>query len=351
MTRSIFLISLPRSGTVYTWQSLIDLGGFKLPEFMGDPTFHKNKQKGKINRDDHRFYYTGDFVTQFLKKEGLKRYLPDGYALATHMPANQHNLGMLKECGIGKLMLLVRDPRDATLSWTYHIRKAGLSLRNHHTNIFYLPEEYFSWEHSQQLSYQVKTFLPMAVNWLEGWFEQVASRSKPYVYITYFDNLRRDPINYFEGIFKFFDLLDVDCRRLSDPSQGPHFRAGVNGLWCDEFTEKDRELASELIGNRLWQAYENMSINSEKSLIGRELEKRGDLTKAITTYAEAIARFPNSMELNRMLARVLEKEDRIGEARLMRARFDLMLKQENALFVSDENYLKEVIKLQNGKSA
>ena len=81
------------------------------------------------------------------------------------------------------------------------------------------------------------------------------------------------------------------------------------------------------------------------------LEKRGDLARAITTYAEAIVRFPNSMELNRMLARVLEKEDRIGEARLMMARFDLMLKLEKALFVSDENYLKEVIKLQNRKNA
>lgn len=334
------MVSLPRSGTVYTWHSLMDLSGLRPPEFGVQPDILKFKQKGSFDQDN--LYAIGDFGTQFLLAKGLRRYLPEGYVLGSHIPANQHNLNVLREGGVGKIMVLVRDPRDSTISWTYHMRKEGPRMRDHHTNIFYLPERYFQWGHDRQLSYQIRTFLPMAVNWLEGWFERAAAGSGLDIHIAYYDNLSRDPLGYFKKIFDHFGISGIDCNRLSEPSVGPHFRVGSNGQWRKEFSEADIRFASDLMGTRLNEAYEIMSISNAKALLGRQFETRGEFTEAIGAYAEAIGSYPNSSELCRLLTGVLEKDGRSGDAGMIKATFALASKHIEILFVQDNDYISKV---------
>ena len=38
---------------------------------------------------------------------------------------------------------------------------------NFNSLIQYLPLDYFRWPHEAQLAFQVRTFLPAAVNWIE----------------------------------------------------------------------------------------------------------------------------------------------------------------------------------------
>jgi transposase-like protein len=91
MTPTIFMVSLPRSGTVYTWHSLMDLSGLRPPEFGVQPDILKFKQKGSFDQDN--LYAIGDFGTQFLLAKGLRRRLRK----FNGVPRDHFSL-FLKEC-------------------------------------------------------------------------------------------------------------------------------------------------------------------------------------------------------------------------------------------------------------
>jgi hypothetical protein len=82
------------------------------------------------------------------------------YVICSHAAATHHNICTLQDAGFRKATVLVRNPRDNTISWTYHIRAMGNSFIQH------LPKEYYDWPHARQLAFQVCTFLPAAVNWI-----------------------------------------------------------------------------------------------------------------------------------------------------------------------------------------
>jgi hypothetical protein len=50
------------------------------------------------------------------------RRLTHGYLCVSHCVATHHNLCVLRDAGFERASVLVRDPRDNTVSWTYHLR-------------------------------------------------------------------------------------------------------------------------------------------------------------------------------------------------------------------------------------
>ena len=103
--------------------------------------------------------------------------------------------------------MLVRDPRDATVSWTYHLR-AQPGMRHYNSVIQHLPRDYDDWTHAAQLAFQVRTFLPAAVNWIEGWVD-AASAHDLAVHIVTFDALRTDAARTIAAMLDFHGVAGL----------------------------------------------------------------------------------------------------------------------------------------------
>jgi Sulfotransferase domain len=179
--------------------------------------------------------------------------VPNGFLQASHCMANYHNLCTLRDAPFKRVSVLVRDPRDATVSWTYHVRTLPPHLLHFNSFMQHLPADYFKWTHQQQLSFQVTTFLPAAVNWIESWLD-AAERSEHglSIQIIPFPMLRDDPLRMFEQIFAFHGIADYDLSRIKPPAVGErNFRDGSSGAWREEFSEEDRALAASLMGSRI----------------------------------------------------------------------------------------------------
>ena len=130
---SIFFVTLPKSGTVFTWYSLEQAIKLKVPEFHkleGWPEYTRGADFAC--RD---LYACGDYNTQLLRPENMQLFMR-GFIFGAHMQASYHNMRVLKEAGIEKITVLLRDPRDAFISWVHHLRNLGPSARDYHSKIY-----------------------------------------------------------------------------------------------------------------------------------------------------------------------------------------------------------------------
>jgi hypothetical protein len=248
---SIFVATLPKSGTEFLRGGIHDATRLIDPQQLWDPELVQQFWTGYCNRPD--VGGTGLFVSERLNLHELSRLVPTGFLQASHCMANHHNLCTLRDAGFKRASALVRDPRDSTVSWTYHLRTLPPHLLNFSSLTQHLPAGYFEWPHQRQLSFQVRTFLPAAVNWIESWLD-AAERSAHglSIQIIPFDTLRGDPLRMFERVFKFHCIDDYDLTRIRPPTPGErNFRSGGSGSWRDELSEDDRVFATSLMGSRI----------------------------------------------------------------------------------------------------
>jgi hypothetical protein len=249
---SIFIATLPKSGTEFVCGGIGDATGLARPSAA--PEYVSAMLSGHFNRAD--VISTGVFTSERLVLSGLSRLAPNGFVWASHCMATYHNLCTLRDAGFRRVTVLLRDPRDATVSWTYHIRTLAPSMRNFGSLIQHLPVDYFDWSHNAQLAFQIRTFLPAAVNWIEGWAGAAADQSEVAIEFVWFDAIGTEPLTAFQRIFEFHAVTEYDLAKIRPPEPGKrHFRNGESGTWREEFSDSDKKLANDLIGDRIERAF------------------------------------------------------------------------------------------------
>ena len=303
ITPSVLLATLPKSGTDFTVNNFMNLTSLKIPEIYTRQDFLQAYRTGHYPLDPE-LISTGNFDTQYLLAVGINRYAKGGTLIPTHMGASYHNLYIAQKAGIKNITVMIREPRDATISLTYHIRKAGPELRNLHSEFQYLPCDYFDWGHEQQLAFQVRVFLPRAINWIEGWYDAIVSKQFDIeLQFIYFDEMRQNSKAMLSKIIRFHGLPN-----LADDSEGltasetSHFRSGTNEQWRDEFSALDQSLAIALLGDRLERASEKAAsaILSRALMCKHQPERQSRLMSVIETAPWSLSAVRAAEQLYRL---------------------------------------------------
>ena len=298
--KSMFFVSLPKSGTVFTWHSLAAVTGLKIPDFGGLPGW----QEYTIGRDYScpELYASGDYNTQLLRPENMQRFA-EGFIFGAHMQASYHNTLVLGEAGIERITVLLRDPRDAFVSWVYHLRQLGPSARDYHSKIYHIPRAYYDWTPARQVSYQVRTFLPVIINWVEGWLDYYAAPERKLdVLFVYYDELKRDPRRYTRRIVEFHGLEGADYDKIPVAEPGKlHFRKGEHEQWRTELSMHERGLADDLMQERLIDSFERAGESHEGWISAQSHFQQGEHRSAAAGAVRTIAQFPNFMPAYELL--------------------------------------------------
>ena len=294
---SLFFVTLPKSGTVFTWESLSRVTGLAMPN-LSENARQWDEYAAGVDYRHETIYASGDFFTQRLLPDRLGLYLPDGFVFGAHMPASFHNMRALETAGVRRLTLLLRDPRDATVSWAHHLKGYGPSHRSYQSKIYSLPSDFFGSSFGDQLSYHVRTFLPMAVNWIESWLEYYADPKRPIdILIVYFDELKSNPRAYIKKILDFHGLGDASLDSISPPEPGKrHFRRGEHAEWLDVFDDQDKRFAELLIGERLAQAFRKAALSHPCFAHGASNLQAGRYQEAGTDFLSVLEQFPHCRE-------------------------------------------------------
>ncbi len=289
---SVFFVSLPKSGTVYTWYSLQDTTGLKLPDFHLLEGWNDYNAGRDFSCPD--LYACGDYNTQLLVPQGMKNFLR-GYIFGSHMQASYHNMRILKESGIDRITVLLRDPRDAFVSWVHHLNKLGPSARNYHSKIYHIPRDYYDWSLQEQFSYQIRTFLPITINWVEGWLDYYASTDKEVeILFVYYDELKRQPERYIRRITEFHGLRDVDFSKVIKAEPGKmHFRKGEHEQWRNEFSSSDQSLVENLMQDRILRGLNAAAAVHPAFSAADASMSAGNARSALAEALQALIQFPN----------------------------------------------------------
>ena len=140
----------------------------------------------------------------------------------------------LIETYIGKMVLHIRDPREAVLSWSHHVEN---NLRNDLLALYNVDVDYSSVYTKSTLEekilYDFEHLFPLYVDWLRSWlsFYDDPSRKLP-ILLTTNSELRDNPAKLLSDIASFLGLGQIDLGLLEPAKQGQlHFRAGKR----DEF--------------------------------------------------------------------------------------------------------------------
>ena len=167
------------------------------------------------------------------------------------MEACEANFATLKEAGIRRLVLHVRDPRQATLSWVHMLRRID-DKRFELDRLAYtpaVPKDFRDFDLPDQLDWAVTNFHPGLIQWLTGWIDALPELERDMaVLVTTFEDFVDDPGKYFEAFADFhsIELDNIDSvLQAHPPASTQNFRAGRIDEWREVFTEDQQR--------RMWE--------------------------------------------------------------------------------------------------
>jgi len=235
-TGRLFLITLPKSGGQYLAISLQKGLGINQPPLPGS---------NNISFDD--------VLIMPSVHNGL--HSSKDIIVVSHACSNDFNRLAITQY-VDKLIVNVRDPRQATLSHVHNLnlihRQAGkeqLLLSVH------LPQKYFLWSLSEQITWQIdQGFFPKAIQFIQGWLEADEDPNfYPPILFTRYEHLVEAPEKYFTRILEFYGFSESSFNFPEQPKfqEKSHYRKGEIDEWKKVFTSEQADKACSMLTEKV----------------------------------------------------------------------------------------------------
>jgi hypothetical protein len=172
-----------------------------------------------------------------------------GYVSQNHLSPSLENIQILQHFRL-KMVLHLRDPRQALLSWIYHLDR--VASRNDTSEVLLFcaprtPSGYFEFSLHEKIDWQIANYLPQLLSWVAKWVE-VADRGTVEILITHQDDLRTAEKSFFDRILRFYGVeTDYVLPNLPKTIEETHFRRADPTEWSDTFTPDQVARATSLI--------------------------------------------------------------------------------------------------------
>jgi hypothetical protein len=227
---SILLNTMPKSGSVFVQRTLSTL--LKVDQKYIGNCYALTDQ---INVRDAEAISQGNFVSQ------------------NHLAPSKENLQILRHFGL-KMVLHLRDPRQALLSWVHHLDWITDGNDTSPWLLYFEPRTplgYFNWPFHEKVDWQIENFLPQLVHWTERWVQIADSGVFP-VLITQYRDLQANEKAFFESILAFYGLeTDYVPAKLPRTMSETHYRLADPTEWSRVLTPAQTVKATDAISSRL----------------------------------------------------------------------------------------------------
>lgn len=228
----LFLNTLPKSGSVYLVNSLIKM----LP--------------GK----DIRFGYVSanqGFPSDYIVKKQLDHIFnvsADIILIQEHIGCSWVNTRLL-ESSLSKMVLHIRDPRAALLSWVHHVENnLHLDITKLYNMEYKLPTNYTIRSFAERLDWDLHNLLPCHISWLKEWLDFYDNNCIIQVLLTTHSELKKDSSALFERVLSFYDIEGARPHLIPPPQEGTHhFRKGLSHEFFDVFSESQLAFANSIM--------------------------------------------------------------------------------------------------------
>ncbi len=233
----IVLNTMPKSGSVYILGTLASSLSI---ERYNKPICH------------------GFFPEYFMIPAALHRLSLGNVARQEHFNASPLNIDICSNY-FRRMVLHVRDPRQATLSWTHHVNRHLTRYPEQpyvHGSQYDPPTGFLHWSLEQQISWHIERFFVGSVKWLQEWLGYQRNEGPVAVLVTTHDELVADERAFFARIVDFFDIPNSRFHwSPEDKKIENHFRSGNPNEWTTVFTEAQKKRCLELLDRALLERF------------------------------------------------------------------------------------------------
>ncbi|MBO6785023.1 MAG: sulfotransferase domain-containing protein [Alphaproteobacteria bacterium] len=172
-----------------------------------------------------------------------------------HLPAREPNLRFLAN-RLDRMIVHVRDPRQATLSWLHHLDnfhahrelepacRLGLEAVSPA-----LPADYFERDFAEKLDHLLSSHYAQLIEWTQNWVAAENTVPGLDIRITTFEEFVADPRGFMAEVLAFFEIPETafDDTNLPRREAQTHFRVGRTDEWLEVFSEDQKARANTLL--------------------------------------------------------------------------------------------------------
>lgn len=198
----------------------------------------------------------GFFPTYFMLPDALESFRTGNIVRQEHFDASPINL---KVCGrfIDRIVLHVRDPRGALLSWAHHVnRLQKLHPNGIESTIHPIPDDFPSWPLSDQLDWHIEHHLVSLVGWLRQWLAVSQAQSPIRILWTSHEELANNERALFDKIINFFEVpMDRVDFQTPEKTMEVHYRSGEINEWSVVFSMNQKARCADIIGKDLLERF------------------------------------------------------------------------------------------------
>ena len=227
---AIFFNTLPRSASIFITTALRVM--LQREFFMVAEIDSADNQIYELNT---RLFASGGVITQ------------------AHLPASEHNLAILNRY-LDKLVVHLRDPRQATLSLVYLFRRQQAAGPDQIRFLPPLPPDYLSLPLAEQIDWNLRHYYPLLIRWSEGWLDvSEQGRFKGDLLLTRYEDFIADAAGFYQRLLDFYGLQPLSDAMVgyTPPPGYLNFRKGEPEEWREVFSPAQRAYAEALLPERL----------------------------------------------------------------------------------------------------
>lgn len=194
----------------------------------------------------------GIFPDCYIVPYRMETFAEGGVIAKEHIPAAPHNLAQLRRFGVDRVVMHVRDPRQATLSWAHFVRDdVSMRLMGPIWRKIVPPASVLRQDLNAAIDWSIDVYLPQLIDFLEAWWDIGESRDHGIeVRFLSFEYFRRDPDAYIRQVLETFGV-PADSFDWQASAEDVHYRKGELDEWRGVFTRQQARRAWDAIPRRL----------------------------------------------------------------------------------------------------
>ena len=225
---SVFLATLPKSGTIFISHSLRQTLGYDHTGTMVTPTFPKNVIWPRM----------------------LEDFSDGGMVSASHLQPDEENVALLRQAKITKGVLHIRDPRPALYSWINFAPKRASRFHG-----LLLGADYLNMSEADRLEHSIEHAFKFFAGWVRDWMAVLDASPDLEFLVTRHEDLAAGEEAFLRRILNYYGVSESVPLVMIEKSENAHFRKGDNKGWRDAFSPSQLRRVNEMMPAGLWSRF------------------------------------------------------------------------------------------------
>jgi len=202
-------------------------------------------------------YSTGGyFPNMLIGQHALQRAIDKRGFLIGHYAATPANIALIRHY-TDRMVLHLRDPRQALLSYAHFLPTVLRDLDPAYYAVYRIPSDYLSMPFPRQLDWLIENYMPLQIDWINRWTRAIESGAGGLrVKVTTYEQFRVDPLAFYEDLLSFYGRSDALSRITLRATAGErNYRAGETDEWRTVLSQHQARSATERIPQRLLKRF------------------------------------------------------------------------------------------------